>query len=160
RLDLNQIDIDYATARYSPLPRYDIQARIGARAAWVYFDSRVATDGVQERASSYFSGAGPHAPLDLERRFAKGPELGLYARAEGAVLIGEMRQRFREDFLDAAGNVNEGVFDVRKTQAVEVLNLQLGLSFHPCGPAMDCVRFTAGYQFERWWSVGRLGDSR
>lgn len=160
RLNFNQIDIDYASAQYSPLARYTFQWRIGARIIASYFDSRIGNDFYEARASNYFYGAGPHGMLDFERRFKDLPELGMFTRLDGAVAVGEVTQRFNEAFVDEFGNVPSAGSSLRRTQAVQTILFQAGLSYRPFGPADDHLRFTLGYQYEHWFNLGKLLDSR
>jgi hypothetical protein len=160
RLSFNQFDIDYASAPYSPLARYTLQWRIGARILSSYFDSRISNDFFEERATNYFYGAGPHATLDFERRFKELPELGIFTRLDGAVAVGQLTQRFNEAFVDQFGNVVSAGSSFRRTQAVPMFLFQAGLSYRPLGPAADYFRLTVGYQYEHWWEIGNLGDSR
>jgi hypothetical protein len=153
RLDLNQFDFDYASARFSPGPFWDLKWRVGARLATVFFDSQTRlVDLAEERTSNYFIGAGPHFGLDAERRFKVVEGLAAFGRIDGAVLVGQIHQRFHEGVEDFIGdNTQQG------TQSVVPLTVQAGFSYTP--PRMDFVRFTTGYQFERWWNVGRLNAS-
>jgi hypothetical protein len=159
RLDINQFDLDYATATYSPLPRYDLKFRIGARFAAIYLDSEASNALNFQQASNYFIGAGPSATIDFERRFKELPDLGLFARLDGAALTGQVRQKFRETLGIGTPGVEEGFFDVQKTQTSEVLTLQVGVTYHPFGIANDRLRITGGYEFQQWWGVGKLNGS-
>jgi hypothetical protein len=40
---------------------------------------------------------------------------------------------------------------------VPTLNAQFGVGWAPPGTRL---RFSAGYQYEHWWSLGNVGDSR
>ena len=44
---------------------------------------------------------------------------------------------------------------MRKTQSVEVLNLQAGVSYTPT----NYLRFSLGYEYEHWFSLGRADQS-
>jgi hypothetical protein len=157
RLDINEFNLDYATATYSPLPRYDLKFRIGVRLATVYLDSQASEAVAFERASSYFVGAGPSARVDFERRFQELPELGIFLRADGAVLIGQVRQKFSQSFGPAE---EESAFlEAQKTQTAGLLRLQAGLIYHPFGIGNDRLRIAGGYQFERWWGVGKINGT-
>jgi hypothetical protein len=155
RLNFNQFDLDYQTATYSPLPRYDLRFRFGARLATVYLDSQAADALESRQASSYFVGAGPAAAIDFERHFEVIPNLGIFMSADGSALTGQVQQRFRESIDDLPG----ASLSVRKTQTAETLRLQAGLVYHAYGVANDRLRFFAGYQFERWWGVGKINGS-
>src|SRR5262249_11712754 len=126
RLDINEFNLDYATAVYSPLPRYDLRFRIGARAAGVFLDSQAANGFDSQQASSYFVGSGPDAAIDFERHFQELPVLSLFARLDGAVLIGQVRQKFRETLNGGTPFEESAFFDPQKTQTSEVLTLQVG----------------------------------
>jgi hypothetical protein len=159
RLDINQIDLDYATATYSPLPRYDLKFRLGARIGIVYLDTS-ASDALNfQEASSYFVGAGPSASIDFERHFKELPELGLFFRLDGAVLAGQVRQRYRDNILVGTPDEEDAYLTDQKTQESEVLTLQAGFIYHPFGLGNDRLRIVGGYQFENWWGVGKINGS-
>jgi hypothetical protein len=156
RLSMNVIDLDYNSARYQPWPRWDLRWTIGARIATVFYDTSISNDAFSQSASNYFYGAGPHAGLELERKLSFLPAFGFFVKGDASVLIGQVKQRFSESFVDEAGDVVSTTTWQRKTQSVEVLNFQAGASYTPT----DYLRFTLGYQYEHWFSLGRLGDSR
>jgi hypothetical protein len=155
RLDLNSIDFDYGTTPYSFAPRWDVSTRLGIRLTDLFFDTSFHNAFLTEQESSNFFGAGPHARLDLERHLAVLPGFALFGRVDGAVLIGQVDQRFRDHFFDATGALVNTDMGQRRTQSVPMLTLQAGLSFTP--PRAQNLHLTAGYQFERWWNLGELG---
>ena len=158
RLALNVLDFDYSTARYSPLPRYNLKWRLGARLLTAFFDDRGQNAIFSESASNNFVGAGPHAGLDIEREIALVTGLALFGRVDGAVEVGQIRQRYRTDLTDASGDTTITTFGQNRTQSSPNLTLEAGLSYSP--PRMDYLRFTAGYHFEHFWELGRDGPSR
>jgi hypothetical protein len=159
RLTFNVVDLDYASARIYPGPNWNLKWRLGARIASIFFDSRQLNDVVFQRASNYFFGAGGHFGLDVERRLGQSG-LALYGRADGAVVVGRTRQTFDDSITNLDGTVTTGFLDQVATKALPVLNLQAGLSYvPPRDTGLDFLRFTAGYQFERWWMLGKVGDS-
>src|SRR5262249_1598328 len=118
------------------------------------FDSRASQDGFTQQASNNFFGAGPHARLDVERRLDLMPGLALFGRLDGAVVIGQVQQRFRAE-VGGDGGVMTDVVSQRRTQSVPVLNVQAGLSYTPWG--FNNLHFTTGYTYEHYWYVGRIG---
>jgi hypothetical protein len=159
RLTLNQVDLDYQSIRYSPLARYTLQYRLGARIAALYYDSTAQNEFDYQRASNYFAAAGPHAQLDFERQFTAIPELSLLGRIDGAVLFGPIQQRFAENLSDGGGVLSGETTD-RKNETAPTLTLQFGVNYRPLGPTREDLKISLGYQFEEWWSVGKIGDSR
>ena len=154
RLDFNEFDFDYATVHYEVEPHWFLQARIGGRVNWTYYDTRATVANLEDRESSYFAGAGPHIGLDLERRnLLMG--FGFFAKVDGAVLIGQNDQHFGESVQNGFSASTQ---PLRKTLAVPTLQAQVGLSYTP--PRMDWLRFRAGYQFERWFDFGNAAGSR
>jgi hypothetical protein len=157
RLDLNVLDLDYASREFSLGPHWDMKWKVGARLASVFFDSRATGFFLDQRVSNQFYGAGPHLGLDLWR-YLNGPELALFARFEGAALLGDIKQTFGETVAVDDLRLG-GVNTVRQDQTVPVVGLQLGLGWTPCWSG-NWLRFAAGYEIEQWWSVGRAGASR
>jgi hypothetical protein len=158
RLNVNLFDLDYATAPYRDvLPHLDAQLRVGARLGSFFYDSRIQNDGLEVSASNNFLGAGPHFGADVDRRIVLVPGLGLFARADAAVLVGQIKQNFSETFTAPDGTTASAGATLRHTQAVPALTLQAGVSYTP--PWMEYMRFTAGYQFERYWDLGQASGS-
>lgn len=156
RLDINQFNLDYATATYSPLPRYDLKFRLGLRLADVYLDSEASTPFESQQASNYFVGAGPGATIDFERRFKELPDLGLYLQVDGAALTGQARQKYREDLF---ASDMDAYFEQQKTQTSEVLTAKAGFIYHPFGIGNDRLRFSGGYEYQHWWGIGKVNGT-
>jgi Legionella pneumophila major outer membrane protein precursor len=154
RLDLNQLDFDYATARYSPEPRWDIQWRLGARAVGVFSDTSETKGAFEKSASNYFVGAGPHLGFEVEHRSNILPAFGFFANVDGAVLIGQDEQKFH---LEEPG-FSTLLEAPRKTLTVPTVSAQAGISYTP--PGANWLHFRAGYQFEHWFDLGNVGQSR
>jgi hypothetical protein len=165
RLDLNVIDLDYTSSRYSPWPRWDFRWRLGARLAALYFDARsgISLPDVGEissqRSSNYFFGGGPVAGVDLERQIGLFPDLSLFGRLDTAYTYGQLRQRFAEHTLDQNGNPFDTSSTMAHMQSLPVLNVQAGF-IYKADRLLENLRFSGGYTFERWWNAGKLGDSR
>jgi hypothetical protein len=158
RLDINQFDFDYSSARFSPGPFWDLKWRIGARLADVFFDSRVSDGVFEQQASNNFIGAGPHFALDAERRIGLLPGFAAFGSIDGAVLVGQIHQRFHDGGVQSDGTPFSVDDTEQRTQSVPVLTLRAGFSYTP--PRLEFVHFTTGYEFERWWDLARLGASR
>jgi hypothetical protein len=167
RLNVNVIDLDYASNECSLGERWDMRWKIGARLASVFFDSRadlviapiVFGGGFSDiHASNSFLGAGPHAGLELTRRLPL-PGVSLFGKVEAASLLGQITQNFSERFCYPALNHYEigGATHLTHSQAVPVLNAQLGVNWTP--PNWQHVHFSIGYEYEHWWSLGKVGDS-
>src|SRR5262249_39703865 len=132
RVNVNTFDLDYGTVPFEFAPRYTLAWRLGARISDVFFDSRIQNAGLLQQASNDFFGSGPHGRLEIERRIAPLPGLALFGRLDGAVLIGQIKQRFRQQAeVLAADDVLVNTLTVRKSQAVPYLQIQAGLSYSP-----------------------------
>jgi hypothetical protein len=156
RLDMDVFDFDYVTPKCSLWQRLELQGRFGVRLADVFFDSQAVGQALEQRVSNHFIGAGPHAGLDVRYHFDV-PGLALFARADAAVPIGRVHQDFEESFLLSDGSVVGSAASQGATRAVPTLGAQLGVSWAPPGTRL---RLTTGYEFEYWWDVGHVADSR
>jgi hypothetical protein len=171
RLSLNVFDLDYGSREYSLGKRWDMKWQIGARLGTAFFDSRATGTFVEQRVNNNFVGAGPHAGLSLWRCL-RIPGLALFGKIEGSTLLGRIHQNFEEVVLDEpilmsyptqpsnsaqAAPIGGATLD-RGSQLIPVLRLQAGLAWTP---TLDqhFLRFTLGYEFERWWFIGRVQDS-
>jgi hypothetical protein len=164
RLNVNVVDLDYASPAFNFAPYWDFAFRVGLRGAAFYFDDTITGQFIQQHASSNFLGGGPHATLEVGRALDLIPGLALTSKLDGAVLIGETSQSFEEtahtDVLGAPpGSMVGGASRLHGTQVVPTLTFTIGLSYSP--PGMEkWLRFGFGYQYEYWWDIGTRGDSR
>jgi hypothetical protein len=152
RLNLNEATFDYGTNPYEFAPHWDFAWRIGIRFDDLFFDSRITSGPAFEQGSNLFWGAGPHARLDLMRRFDFLPGLAVFGRLDGAVLEGQIHQHFRAN--DPGGIPFEDVV-LSRSQLVPSLNVQVGLTYTP--PVLRNLHLTTGYTYEHFWYVGQLG---
>jgi hypothetical protein len=156
-LQMNVVDLDYVSRDIVLGGIGDLHWRAGLRLASVHFDSRAEGFFLEQQASNNFFGAGPRVGLDLGRRLGN-TQFGLYGRIDASVPIGRVHQSFNESFITQDGNIVGAATDVNETQAVPTLGIQLGLSWTPGW--RGCVsRYSFGYEFEEWWSVGEAGTS-
>jgi hypothetical protein len=167
RLDMNEIGLDYTSDETSLWPHWDMRWRVGVRLIYVYFDSRAdespelaAADSgiVEQRESNWFVGFGPHWGVELARQLG-GTGLALVTRVDFATYLGHIRQGFYE--LATSGGPNDGPLaaETRNSTAQAVPTVQgfFGLRWQPTQcPNADVF---VGYQYEHWWSVGKLFDS-
>jgi hypothetical protein len=158
RLNLNVLDLDYGSPEYCFSLDWHMSWKAGIRLASIYFDSLAEGLFIEERTSNNFLGAGPHVGMDLERSLEL-PDLGLFARLEGAAVIGQTRQAFEEAFVLDDGSLTGGATTVHHTQTVPVLLVQAGLTWTPCWHG-HLSRLKVGYEFQQWWSLGNAADSR
>ena len=155
RLDSNIINFDYGTAAFEFVPHWLLSFRVGAELADVFFDSNGVNLDRFEQASTSFFGGGFHGRMDVERQILAVPGLSLFGRVDGAVVIGQVNQHFRVGPPpDGTGGFST---EQRRVQTVPNLILQGGLSY--CPPVLRGLRITFGYDFERWWYVGQLGQN-
>jgi hypothetical protein len=161
RLNVNMLDLDYAIDKFAvscrPSWQTEAQFRLGARLASVYMDTRAQGQILGQRVSNNFLGAGPHSGVDLFQALPW-QDLGLFARVQGAVAVGQTRQAFEETFISPGYFSVGGATSVRATQTVPILDVQAGLTWTPNGSKYNFA-FTAGYQFQEWWYLGQTDTS-
>ena len=158
RLTVNEITADYGFPTYRFAPRWELNARIGVQLADIYFDSRASNGTLFLQESNNFYGAGPHVRFDLERQIAFVPGLALFGRTDVVALIGQTKQRFREQLsFDDVVLVSGSQEQQRQTQLVPVLTLDAGLQYTP--PSLSFLHFGVGYMFQRYFNLGHLHNS-
>jgi Legionella pneumophila major outer membrane protein precursor len=159
RLNQNVFDFDYQTGQLGLAPPgWDVNWRLGARLAQVYFDDRSDFLLFERRVANAFLGAGPHFGMDLWRCFG-GYNLMLFSRLDGSTVIGRITQSFEQQAsVLGTGLVSGGAFLQRGTQTVPTLNVQAGLAWVP--PLRhNAMRVSFGYEFDKWWNLGQLDGS-
>ncbi|MFN4259764.1 MAG: Lpg1974 family pore-forming outer membrane protein [Gemmataceae bacterium] len=158
RLNANIIDLDYGSREWALGPAWDMHWRIGVRLADIFYDSRAQGALRGERVANHYFGVGPHVGLELGYRCCPRWGLTWFSRFEGAVLVGRIGQEFEATFWHFDTPLLGGATSQHGTMTAEVLRLLSGLRWSPaCTPL---VHFSAGYELEQWWTLGKLEDSR
>jgi len=155
RLDLDCLDLGYATREIALGPHWDMRWNVGVRMASTFYDAQDNTfsttvpGGVMaEHGSAYWIGAGPRVGLDLARQLPI-DGLSLCGRLQGAYLWGHEAQRF----TDITGGLI-GAAHANDTPGVGVLEVEGGLRWSaPPGCHLNYLFF--GYAFELWSQVAR-----
>jgi hypothetical protein len=153
QVNLHAWQLDYGAGPYEFAPRWDLQYRVGVKAATLSFESQAASVLETQMARNSFWGVGPHARLDVLRRIRPLPGLALFGRVDGAVLIGEISQHYQLS-LPPGGTVLVDASGVRRSQAVTTLQLQAGVSYSPAG--LPGLTLSTGYEFQSYFNPGRL----
>jgi hypothetical protein len=162
-LQLRVADLDYANRETSLEtmlgPGFGMKWRLGLRTADAIFDSRAnepfaaPASGFYERSiSNHFWGIGPHAAVELSRRWNE-TGLGLVFRLDGGILFGTVTQKFSELSTTPGGS---SAFELDNLQQVPMLSGFLGLDWRPS--RLPNIDLQVGYTGEYWWNVGRLSD--
>ncbi len=158
RLNANIVDLDYSVTPFEVAPFWILSWSVGARIATAYYDSRVTGLAVQQQVSNNYVSGGPHVGIEIARQLEVMPGLALFGRLEGAVLFGEIGHNFGETQTLPDGAVVGGATRLERGQTVPVLSFLTGVSYAP--PVQGrWLRFSFGYQFEQWWSLGNLNSS-
>jgi len=165
RLDFNIVGLDYGSWEISLWPKCDMQWLLGLRLAYSYFDSRgdlfasnlLPGSVIEQRTTNSFVGIGPHAGLLLAQHLDVPPGLSLYARLDGAEMLGRIRQGFFEEVTPLPGGTTNGETRDSGSQGVPVLTFQGGVSWQP--PGWTDAHLFVGYVYEHWWAIGSLNLS-
>jgi hypothetical protein len=157
QLDINQFDLYYGSGLGKLAPDLTLKWRAGMRVALAYYETQATSIALAQKASTYFVGAGPEGGIELTQHLPFLPDLSLFARADGAVLVGELKQSYTQ-FAPLTPNYPlDGGLTARGTQSVPVAAVQGGLNYVVPGTTL---KFTLGYTLEQWWSLGRLNSAR
>jgi hypothetical protein len=159
RLEMDVVDLAYASREVAVLPGCDMRWYVGARLGHIYFDNRGERLFAEARTSNSFLGAGPLAALELRHRCGSVPGLDLFVRTEGAIVVGRIKQSFEETVSLGGGAAAGGAASANGSQTSPVLHIKAGLGYQAAWGSHP-LRFALGYNWEQWWLVGRLGDSR
>jgi hypothetical protein len=158
RLNLNAVDLMYASPALTLDPVWDLRWDLGVRIAGVYYDTAATGEILSQSTSNNFVGAGPRFGVDVRRHLEAAPGLALYGRLETGVMFGTATQSFEEVISVGGVPLLGGATRFSDGTSVPMFGLQLGASY---SPPQECgwLRFTFGYQFEQWWDVGGVGSS-
>jgi hypothetical protein len=158
RLSNNIFHLDYTSGLYDlGLPGLTLKGIVGARVVSIFYDTTATQTYVQDHASNYFLGVGPEGGAVLAYNFRELPALSIYARSDGSVLVGQITQKYSEEFNATGMNLLNGSAEFRRTQTVPTINVEAGILIAP--EAIKALKFTIGYQWEEYWSLGRLNGS-
>jgi hypothetical protein len=156
RITANVLDLDYGfTDPVYGLPWYLpqlVRRTMGVRVASAVFDTAVAGQQIlQEKAGNVFVGAGPR--VNFEGTWPTGiPQLAVIGGADVSGVIGVNYQRYAEQAIVGGAVRSASARTAGDTTGIPILRVQAGLTWTPgCGD--QNVRFSAGYQWERWWFI-------
>ncbi len=146
-LDMNVIDIDYASRENSLGPLWDMKWRTGARIATIFFDSAASTALISQYQSNNFVGGGVHFGVNLKRRLGD-TGFSLIGELDGGVVLGHIHQLYAES-INGAGTASA---TAQANEPAPVLEVRFGVDYAP--QALPNLHLSTGYIFERWWAVG------
>jgi hypothetical protein len=156
RVDLNEVGLNYSTYEHPLGALWAFRWEVGARLASIYSDSSAFGHLLSQRTTNHFVGAGPQIAFDLTREF---PDTGfaLFSRIDAAEYLGQIDQSLASRVGERGVPFGFGASYQDGSQAVPYLGAQAGLSWLS---QFGHYRVTAGYEFNQWWNIARIGDSR
>jgi hypothetical protein len=165
--DYNMIDLTYVSREFSLGPLWEMRWGVGLRSLFLYFDANLAVLNpasdpgtvLGQRETNHDKAIGAWAFLDLSRRVSSIPGLAFFGRMEGTDMLSRIKQTAAETVANGAG-VEPLVFDTRFDNSVglNILAGVAGLSYTV--PQWNYSRFMAGYQYETYFQIGRIQNSR
>jgi hypothetical protein len=166
RLAFEVIDFDYSSRELSAGPNWDMKWTFGIRVLTLFFDSRFTQSFAQAAAGdaitvarvfNNYSAVGPHAALEMARHLGDSGWM-LYFKGDFSTDFATIHQGFST--VSSTFGANGQALASQSTQfghqGTPILLFQTGLSWQPA--QFSATRFFAGYQYERWFAVGRLTD--
>jgi hypothetical protein len=157
RLNLQTFSLDYIRNDY-PLGWDTLLSwEVGPRLQVVFFDTQMQSGTSYEQARNYFFGAGLHGGCSVSKALPSG--VGLFGRIDAAMLGGyNTAQNFVVGTHDPLNGVLSGSASQEQSHFAPSLAVQAGLSWTPT--RFPCLHLRGGYQFEQWYNLGRVGNSR
>jgi len=157
RLNLQTISLDYIR-KDCPMGWDSLLSwEVGPRVQIVFFDTQAQSAASFEQARNYFFGAGLHAGCTLTKALPSG--LGLFGHFDMALLGGyNTAQNFVFGAHDPLIGVVSGSANQEQSQFAPSLGVQVGLSWKPT--RLPCFHLRGGYQFEQYYNLGRVRNSR
>jgi hypothetical protein len=158
RLNMNVLDLDYLSANLCFAPLWDLQWRLGLRAAFIYTDTQATGAIFNATSSDNFVGAGPHFGVEIRRGLEFLPGLAVFGKLEGAVVIGQTSEHFQLSENLGGGATAFGANRITTDRSVPVLAFRTGISYTPANYA-PWIRFAFGYEVEEWWGMGNTAGN-
>jgi hypothetical protein len=157
RLDYNIFDFDYGVLPASFASNWFWSGRAGVRLQQTYFDSQLSDAVTTTQATNWFLGGGVHGRLDVEHRFEFLRGLSVFGRLDGAVMIGQVRQRFLESDTAADGTITTANGMLHHTETLPELAIQAGLGYTP--PIWQNLHLQVGYAYEEWFRIAHIDST-
>jgi|GEM_PF-3208103 len=163
RLTAHVVDLEYGFT--DPVEAYQawylprvVRRTAGIRFASAVFDTAAAGSQIlQERSGDVFVGAGPR--VNFEGTWpTRIPTVSFMGGADVSGVVGFNYQRFGEQALVGGGLVSGSGRTDGTTTATPILRVQAALSWVP-GWGDGSLRFSTGYQWERWWFFTDTGSA-
>jgi len=163
RLNVNVADLEWWGSEISLGQLWDMKWHAGVRFASIYSDTQANNAMVTEGVSNLFNGAGPCGGLDLWRALPL-PGLALYSRFFGAYVVSPLHHTYQlglrgvyaVNHAGSGGPPQPG--DLQSPLGTPlILDAEVGLGYTP--PWARWVRFSGGYQFQGWFTLGNMGAS-
>jgi len=155
RLTAHVFDLDYGYT--DPVEAYQawylprvVRRTAGIRFASAVFDTAASGSQIlQERTGNVFIGAGPR--VNFEGTWpTRIPEISFLGGFDASAVVGFNYQRYGEQALVGGTLVSGNGRTDGTTTVTPILRVQAGLSWVPDW-GDESLRFSAGYQWERWW---------
>jgi hypothetical protein len=164
RLAFQVIDLDYSSRELSCGPNWDMKWTFGIRTLALFFDSRFEQSFAQAaagnaitvaRETNNLAGVGPHAALEMARHFG---DSGWFL-----TLLGDISSDYTwitSNYTTVSSQVGPigrpltGRTVTFGHQGTPILMYRSGLTWQPAD--RPAFRFFAGYQYERWFAVGKV----
>jgi hypothetical protein len=154
RVNLNSVDLDYASREFSLGPLCDMKWFAGIRFATVYLESVAQSPLLNQNEFDNYWGIGPHFGLNLARTIKGGWDV--FCRTDISMLYGPVAQSYGETVTAGGGGVSGGVFSFRHNYLVPVFDLEVGAGWTP--PSTERLHFAVGYIFQRWFAVETISN--
>ncbi len=161
RVDYNLVDFSYVSREYSLDPNWNMRWGIGARATFLFFDSRGAIINpasdpgavLAQTESNHIRLYSAQGFLDVERHVCV-PGLCAFGRLEASDGYARNSQNYTET---VAGNPSSFPVSFQNrfdgSTGVSSLRGELGLSYTVA--EWNCTRFLIGGIYETWFQIGR-----
>ncbi|MEX2287508.1 MAG: Lpg1974 family pore-forming outer membrane protein [Planctomycetaceae bacterium] len=156
RVDANICDLDFAVPWVAHNPNWTFLTSIGIRVADIdQFYESVIVDGAGDFFSGGdfsvdFIGVGPRVGLESRRYFGDNRRLSLFAKAHGALLVGDYDVRFSQTTTAPPFQASQTSTAAR---TIPVTETELGATCR----IGDSFNLSTGWLFQAWYDMGTSG---
>ena len=161
RFEMNTVDPLLGTDWVEVYPKWEVKLEAGGRYGSFMLEDRGDNPFIHQMARTTYSGGGPLAALGFQHQIvtlAESVPTWFYGRVEGSYLFGSANQTLDERINGLSSILYQNSSHASTSRGTPRVGAEVGLSITDMTHLH--LRVQVGYQFDRWYTVGNVDNSR